>query len=188
MSSAAVLSSRITCCRRTVIAKTSSGRTRSGILVFREHRRTIRNRERLPEKDAAIAAFAVQRVERVEDADDERGDDEQHRSVAVRHGQGGRPIRRVERRQSRVFRRKYQADQKPNNPKASGRQRCDIERTVLPQFASHGPVQGSSRRHAAGAIPCASREASGTASDWVFIEPLLLPYRAPYRPHCPSRQ
>ena len=34
---------------------------------LREHGREIGNRQRLPEQDAAIATFAVQRVERVED-------------------------------------------------------------------------------------------------------------------------
>ena len=38
---------------------------------LREHGREIGNRQRLPEQDAAIAALAVQRVERVENPDDE---------------------------------------------------------------------------------------------------------------------
>ena len=39
--------------------------------------------QRLPEEDAAIAAFAVQRVEAVEEADDHRGEHEQTRDVVV---------------------------------------------------------------------------------------------------------
>ena len=60
-------------CVATVIAKAISGRTTSGMLAFDEHRGEIGNRQRLPEQDAAIATFAVQRIETVEDHDDERG-------------------------------------------------------------------------------------------------------------------
>ena len=48
-----------------------------------EHGREIGDRQRLPEQDAAIAAFAVQRVETVEDADDEGGQHEQTRGEVV---------------------------------------------------------------------------------------------------------
>src|SRR5258708_4726556 len=51
-----------------------------------EHSRKIGNGHRLPEQDAAIATLAVQRVERVEDTDDEGGRVEPPGKWAVRHG------------------------------------------------------------------------------------------------------
>ncbi len=68
-----------------------------------EHGRKVGNRQRLPEQDAAIAAFSVERIETVEDYDDERGQHEQHGCVAVGHGERGGLKRRVDRRQSHVL-------------------------------------------------------------------------------------
>ena len=45
----------------------------------------IRDRQRFPEQDAAIATFAVQRVETIESANDKHDEDHDHRRDVVRH-------------------------------------------------------------------------------------------------------
>ena len=52
-------------------AKVTSGRITIGTLSFASTRRQVGNRQRFPKKDAAIAAFAVERVEAIKNADDE---------------------------------------------------------------------------------------------------------------------
>src|SRR5437879_2053759 len=52
---------------------------------LRQDSGAIGNRERLPKEDAAIATLAVQRIERVKDADDECSRNEQPIEVGIRH-------------------------------------------------------------------------------------------------------
>ena len=129
-------------CVTTTIAKMINGRTAERNGRLGKHGREIRNRQRFPKQNAAIATFAVQRIETVKDADDERGEDHHHRrdvvgrSIAARCFAGssnntaclrsGRPDR---------------ADEKPNNDNAGDDQRRDVNRMVLPQFAPHRPVE-----------------------------------------------
>ena len=60
----------MTNCVTTVIAKLSERQNDEGNGGLREHGGEVGNRQRLPEQDAAIAALAVQRVERVENPND----------------------------------------------------------------------------------------------------------------------
>ena len=57
---------RMTSCVATTIAKASSRQHHERDARLREHRREVRDRQRLPEQDAAIAPLAVERVEAVE--------------------------------------------------------------------------------------------------------------------------
>ena len=58
-------------CMATVIAKAEQRQNHERNARLRQHGREIGNRQRLPEQDAAVAAFAVQRVETIEHPDDE---------------------------------------------------------------------------------------------------------------------
>ena len=64
---------------------------------LREHNREIGNRHRLPEQDAAIAAFAIESVWRVENADEEGRAQDQSRGEVI--GMAERPalLRQVQR-------------------------------------------------------------------------------------------
>src|ERR1700686_157302 len=109
---------------------------------LREHRRKIGNGERLPEQDAAIATLAVQRVERVEETDDEGGREEQPDKVTVRHGYHHLLMAGVHAREcTQGARQKNQIDEEGEHPEGRGGQRCDVDRTVLPEFAADRPIQ-----------------------------------------------
>src|ERR1700694_4621638 len=97
---------------------------------LREHGGEVGNWQRLPEKDAAIAALSVQRVERVENPDDETGP----------HDQSSREFVRYVERLVSASRGGRQPSQKGQQKNGGGGQRGDIDRTGLPQFASHRPV------------------------------------------------
>ncbi len=57
-------------CVTTVTAKAIKGRISSGMAGLGEDGGEVGDGQRLPEEDRAVAAFAVERVEAVEDADD----------------------------------------------------------------------------------------------------------------------
>ena len=61
----------MTNCVATTIANVTSGRTTNGIVAFESNVVRVGYRQRFPEQDAAIAAFAVQRVETIEHANNE---------------------------------------------------------------------------------------------------------------------
>ena len=159
----------MTSCVATMIAKVSSGRTTERNARLGEHRREIRDRQRLPEQDAAVAALAVQRVEAVEDADDERGDDDQapRRSrTALRQPRAAAPGRAAS--GLHALRQAIVLIRKPNSTTAGDGQRRDIDRAVLPELAPHRPVQRPRRRRGRrGRL--ASRAELGMAFDGVFI-------------------
>jgi hypothetical protein len=60
-----------------------------------EHRDGVRNRQRLPEQDAAVAPLAVQRVEAVEEGDEVRGEQQRDRGDVVAHRDVARLAQRV---------------------------------------------------------------------------------------------
>src|SRR6202521_3500180 len=107
---------------------------------LREHGGEVGNWQRLPEKDAAIAALSVQRVERVENPDDKTGP----------HDQSSREFVRYVERLAPMWRAEGQTSQKGQQKNTRGSQRGDIDRTVLPQFAphrpGHAPTGGDDRR------------------------------------------
>ncbi len=71
-------------CAATVTAKVMQRENDERDACLREHGGGVGDGQRLPEEDAAIAAFAVQRVEAVEHADDHSGQHEQARDGVVR--------------------------------------------------------------------------------------------------------
>ena len=71
-------------CTQTTRAKAIAGRIANGIVTFDKHGGEVRNRQRLPEENAPIATFAVQRVKAIEHADDEHDKDHHHRRHIVR--------------------------------------------------------------------------------------------------------
>ena len=89
----ALLSSSMTNCVTTVMAKLSSGRMIEGNGELREHGGEVGNRQRLPEQDAAIAALSVQRVERVENPDDKSRAHDQSSREFVRYVERLVPMR-----------------------------------------------------------------------------------------------
>src|SRR6516162_5795901 len=129
----------------TVTAKATAGST-SRNACFREHGREIGNWQGLPEQNAAVAALAVQCVERIKDTDDEgRPHDQTHREV-VRLGEHFALVRGVHRH--RAAHGVWQAEedeQEAEQNHAGDRDRGEIDGTVLPQFAPDRPVQRPGR-------------------------------------------
>ena len=122
-------------CAATVTAKVISGRTTKRNARLREHGGGIGDGQRLPEENAAIATFAVQRVEAVEEADDHCGEHEQARDEVV--GRHDRLMLSGGRKSAHLTRQMDGADQKTDEKYSGGGEGSDIDRTVLPQLASH---------------------------------------------------
>jgi hypothetical protein len=60
-----------------------------------QDRGQIGHRQRFPEEDAAVAAFAVECVEAIEHADDKGGEHDHHRRDVVGHFNGGSLLGRI---------------------------------------------------------------------------------------------
>src|SRR5207248_3527313 len=107
------------------------------------------NRQRFPKENAAIAAFAVERVETVEHAHDEHDEDHHHRRRVVRRFNGDPLLHWVVEQQQRApaLRQADRADGKSKDLNRGDDQRCEIDRAVLPQFSPHRPVERPGRRN-----------------------------------------
>src|SRR5260370_22806587 len=107
---------------------------------LRENGGEVGNWQLLQEQEAAIAELSAQRVERVENPDYKTRPHDQSSREFVRYVERLVPMHRAER----------QRDQEGEQKNGGGRQRGDIYRTVLPQFAPHRPVHaptgGDARR------------------------------------------
>src|SRR4029077_13846206 len=98
-------------------------------------------RQGFPEQDAAIATLAVQCVDAIKRTHDDPGKHQETRRHVERL-LGGPWIK-----SQRPFPyTRNDANGEAEQGNTGNGQWCDINRTVLPQFASHRPVQWPSRR------------------------------------------
>ena len=118
---------------------------------FRQHGGEIGNRQGLPKQNAAVAAFAVQRVQAVKPAHQETGKHDQRGGERVRRRQQVRLGYGIHRFRGAHTRGQMEsASPKAEEHDGGGDQRGEVDRAVLPQLAAHRPVQGPRSRGGGG--------------------------------------